>query len=68
MQSLEKLNETSSMTMYRIKRRTTVQILLRALKLETNYFTVLINGHKATLTDIVEKGDEILILPRIAGG
>jgi len=56
------------MTTYRVKSPQKVYDVLKKLNLETKYFVVLINGKKVEPTDFVEKDDEILILPRIAGG
>ena len=68
MQNIEKIEEVSSMTTYRVKNRQKVIDILQKLNLESKYFVVLINGKKVEPTDFVEKNDEILILPRIAGG
>ena len=68
MQNIEKIEEVSSMTTYRVKSPQKVYDVLKKLNLETKYFVVLINGKKVEPTDFVEKDDEILILPRIAGG
>jgi len=68
LQNIEKIEEVSSMTTYRVKSPQKVYDVLKKLNLETKYFVVLINGKKVEPTDFVEKDDEILILPRIAGG
>lgn len=68
METIEKLNETSSITSYRITARKSVRDILILLGLEQNYFAVLVNGRKVNLTDIIEEGSEIVILPKIAGG
>ena len=68
MQNIEKIEEVSSMTTYRVKNPQKVSDVLTKLNLESKYFVVLINGKKVEPTDFVEKDDEILILPRIAGG
>ena len=68
MQNIDKIEEVSSMTTYRVKNSQKVYDVLKKLNLETKYFVVLINGKKVEPTDFVEKDDEILILPRIAGG
>ena len=68
MQNIEKIEEVSSMTTYRVKNPQKVYDILTKLNLESKYFVVLINGKKVEPTDFVEKNDEILILPRIAGG
>ena len=68
MQNIQKIEEVSSMTTYRVKNQQKVIDILKKLNLESKYFVVLINGKKVEPTDFVEKDDEILILPRIAGG
>jgi len=68
LQNIEKIEEVSSMTTYRVKNPQKVSDALTKLNLESKYFVVLINGKKVEPTDFVEKDDEILILPRIAGG
>ncbi len=68
MMGLEKLNETSSMTTYRVKNAQKVYDVLKKLNLETKYFAVLVNGQKADTSMVIEKNDEILVLPKIAGG
>ena len=67
-QNVEILNETSSMSTYRVKAKQTVKTLLSRLALKEKYFAVLVNGEKADLSHVIEVGDEILVLPRIAGG
>jgi sulfur carrier protein ThiS len=42
--------------------------LLRELNLEDKYFGILVNGKKATPETKIDKEDEIIILPHIAGG
>jgi len=68
LQNIEKIEEVSSMTTYRVKNPQKVYDILTKLHLESKYFVVLIDGKKVEPTDFVEKDDEILILPRIAGG
>jgi sulfur carrier protein ThiS len=68
LQNIEKIDEVSSMTSYRVKNPQKVYDILSKLNLESKYFVVLINGKKVEPTDFVEKDDEILILPKIAGG
>ena len=68
MQNIEKIEEVSSMTTYRVKNRQKVIDVLQKLNLESKYFVVLINGKKVEKNDEVFENDEILILPRIAGG
>ena len=68
MQNIEKIEEVSSMTTYRVKNSQKVYDVLKKLNLESKYFVVLINGKKVEKNDEVFENDEILILPRIAGG
>lgn len=68
MVGLEKLNETSSMTTYRVKNASKVYDVLEKLNLEIKYFAILVNGQKADTSMQIEKNDEILVLPKIAGG
>ena len=68
MQIVEKVNETSSMAVYRIKNRQTVENVLASLNLEAKFFAVLVNGKKVDLKESINEGDEILVLPKIAGG
>jgi sulfur carrier protein ThiS len=66
--TIQKLTETSSITTYQINKDQTVGEILRELNLEQRYFAVLVNGRKVNLSDSIEKGSEIVILPKIAGG
>ncbi len=69
MTGIEKLNETSSMTTYRVvKSAQKVYDVLKQLNLESKYFAVLVNGQKVDTSMEIETNDEILILPKIAGG
>ena len=65
---IEKLNEVTSMRSYIVKKNQTVKSVLKELGLETRYFAVLVNGLRADLSTELSKDDEILILPKIAGG
>ena len=65
---IEKIQDTSSMTVYLVKNRQTVYDVLKKLKLETKNFAVLVNGIKAENSQIIEAKDQILVLPKIAGG
>ena len=63
-----KIQDTSSITKYRVKNAQTVFEMLKKLKLETKNFAVLVNGIKAENSQIIEAKDQILVLPKIAGG
>ncbi|MFX0136596.1 MAG: MoaD/ThiS family protein [Candidatus Hodarchaeota archaeon] len=51
-----------------IEKRTAVSDLLAELNLETSYFAVLIEGRAVGLNHIIEEGEKVIILPKIAGG
>ena len=61
-------SKTSSMTTYRVKNAQKVYDILKKLNLESKYFAVLVNGQKVDTSMEIEKNDEILVLPKIAGG
>lgn len=65
---LLEINKTSNITVYRAQHTQTVQDMLQRLELQTNYFTVLINGKKANPHDQIQINDNIIVLPKIAGG
>lgn len=67
-QELQKINESSSISVYRVKSSQTVHDVLKKLNLESRYFAVLVNGKKADLSLVVDQKDEIVVLPKIAGG
>ncbi|WP_457920126.1 MoaD/ThiS family protein [Candidatus Lokiarchaeum ossiferum] len=68
MVGLEKLNEISSMTTYRVKDASKVHDVIQKLNIETKYFAILVNGQKADSNMQIERNDEILVLPKISGG
>ena len=65
---MQKINEASSMQKFVVKKKQTVRSILQQLKLEENYFAVLVNGEEAEKDFELDKDDEVLILPKIAGG
>jgi sulfur carrier protein ThiS len=66
---IEKQKEISSIKSYTVvNSATTVKDLLRELKLEDKFFAILVDGKRVPLDTVVEKGSEVLILPKIAGG
>ena len=68
-QIVEKQREISSIKSYKVvSNTTTVRELLRELKLEQKFFAILVNGKRVDLDSVIEKGSEIVILPKIAGG
>jgi sulfur carrier protein ThiS len=68
-QIVEKQKEISSIQSYKVvSNTTTVRELLRELKLEQKFFAILVNGKRVDLDSVIEKGSEIVILPKIAGG
>jgi sulfur carrier protein ThiS len=42
--------------------------LLHDLSLDDKYFAILVDGKKASLDTVIESGQSIVVLPRIAGG
>jgi sulfur carrier protein ThiS len=67
-EEIVKLNDTSSMTTYRVRSPQTVYDVLKKLNLESKNFAVLVNGIKAEHSQVVDTEDQILVLPKIAGG
>lgn len=65
---LLEINKTSNITVYRARNTQTVQDMLQRLDLQTNYFAVLINGKKASPLDEIKTNDDVIVLPKIAGG
>jgi len=53
---------------YSVPQSMTVKDILRQLQLEEKIFVVLMNGKRVKLDDQIERGSEIIILPKIAGG
>ena len=68
MQTIKQIENNGCLNMYRIVEKNTLRSILKEIKLDTNFFVVLVNGKQFDLDDIVKIGDEILVLPRIAGG
>jgi len=48
--------------------RQTVAELLQELGLEEEFFAVIVNGKKADLTNEIETGTNVIVLPKIKGG
>ena len=68
MSTLQKINRTSNITTYRAINNQKVQDVLQKLNLEFKFFAVLVNGKRADINQEIQKDDEIVILPKIAGG
>ena len=68
MQNLQEIQTTGSLKSYKVVARKTVADLLGELKLEAKFFAILADGKKVKLTDTLDEGAEITILPKIAGG
>lgn len=68
LQDVTALNSSGSLQSYRVHAPMTIAALLQQLKLDMKFFAILCNGRAAKLTDEVIAGDEIVILPKIAGG
>ena len=50
------------------ERSMTIADLLKEMNLEGNYFGILVDHKKATLTTKIDEHSEVVILPNIAGG
>ena len=68
MSKLQKINRTSNITTYRAIKNQKVQDVLHKLNLELKFFAVLVNGKRVGINQEIQKDDEIVILPKIAGG
>ena len=51
-----------------IKEKKTISELLKELKLDDNYFAILVNNKHADINQTIFPEDKILILPKIKGG
>ncbi|NHI91241.1 MAG: hypothetical protein EAX96_01975 [Candidatus Lokiarchaeota archaeon] len=51
-----------------VEKSMTVGNLLSEMSLESQYFAVLVDGHRVDLDHVIDANTEIIILPRIAGG
>jgi len=52
----------------KVEKTMSVGNLLREMKLEQQYFAVLVDGKRVDLDETIDANTEIIILPRIAGG
>ena len=52
----------------KVEKTMSVGQLLSEMKLEQQYFAVLVDGKRVDLDETVDANTEIIILPRIAGG
>lgn len=68
MEQITELNTNVSIPSYKVNSRMTVREFLRKINLEDNFFAVLINGYKSSPDDVISERDEVMILPKIAGG
>ena len=68
MELFEKTNTFSSITTYVAHKNHTVSEMLQKLHLEAKYFAILCNGQRVGFDHVIETEDEIIILPKIAGG
>ncbi|MHA1519042.1 MAG: MoaD/ThiS family protein [Promethearchaeota archaeon] len=64
----EKINTFSSINTYVAHRSHSVSEMLKKLNLETKHFAILCNGQRVDIEHMIEPEDEIIILPKIAGG
>lgn len=58
----------STMTELILEKKTTVRDLLEDLNLQTSFFAVLIDGKSVGPDQIINEGEKVIILPKIAGG
>ncbi len=68
MQYLDEISTTGSLKTYKVKESRTVADLLKDIGLESKFFAILADGKKVGLNDQIGEGQEITILPKIAGG
>ncbi len=68
MQFLDEISTTGSLKTYKVKESRTVADLLGDIGLESKFFAILADGKKVGLNDKIDEGQEITILPKIAGG
>ncbi|NVM02373.1 MAG: MoaD/ThiS family protein [Candidatus Helarchaeota archaeon] len=62
------MSTKSTMTELILEKRTAVSDLLAELNLESSYFAVLIDGRTVSLDHMINEGEKVIILPKIAGG
>ncbi|MHA1728169.1 MAG: MoaD/ThiS family protein [Promethearchaeota archaeon] len=53
---------------FKAKGERKVSDLLKELKLDNKFFAILIDGKKANLKDTIRENQNIVVLPKIAGG
>jgi len=57
-----------SLKTYRAKEKSTLKDALKGMNLEEKYFAVLVNGKRVEESHELKENDEVVILPKIAGG
>ena len=62
------MSSKSTMTELILEKRTRVSDLLNELNLNASYFAVLIDGRTVDLDHLIDEGERVIILPKIAGG
>ena len=67
-EQIQRSNSVSGMQTICVSKRQTVKDLLRKMNLESKFFAVIVNGQKVDLETTLDQHDEVLILPKIAGG
>ncbi len=68
MQFLDEISTTGSLKTYRVRESRTVADLLSDIGLESKFFAILVDGKRVDIDFNVDEGQEITILPKIAGG
>jgi len=62
------MSSKATMTELILEKRTRVSDLLNELNLNASYFAVLIDGRTVDLDHLIDEGERVIILPKIAGG
>ena len=65
-EEIQKINETSSMISYRSKCNQNLYNILKILKKEKKYYTILVNGKQVDNNKLIKINDTVLILPKIS--
>lgn len=68
MQQNNELLETGLVEEFKAEKLTTIQDIMNNLNLDMGAYAILINDQKAEPSDIVNKDDDIVIIPCFKGG
>lgn len=61
-------SELGSLRTYKIKKIATLKDVLKELKMEGKYFIAIVDGKKVNSDYQLKENEELIILPKIAGG